>query len=199
VANDDRCSATGRSRPIADIHTGDITRSDRSSHLRRLQAEANHRGVSVFPTAPEVRVPSFAGVVRFRRSYDPVQLPPASPPRTALRPLPHAKRVSPRLPERPFPACRAHDPGGRTVFARRLLPHPCGLPRFAGGRHPRLYFTFEACSGFTQRYGPSDCSTAQGGLRHEALPRPVARPDRSSATRAIVKSGLSISNSATAA
>ena len=35
------------------------------------------------------------------------------------------------------------------------------------------------------RYGPSDCSTAQGGLCHEASIQPVARPNRSSATRAI--------------
>src|SRR3954449_9541105 len=35
------------------------------------------------------------------------------------------------------------------------------------------------------RYGPLDCSTAQGGLCHEASTRPVARPNRSSATGAI--------------
>src|SRR3954468_5445150 len=35
------------------------------------------------------------------------------------------------------------------------------------------------------RYGPLDCSTAQGGLCHEASTRPVARPGRSSATRSI--------------
>lgn len=33
--------------------------------------------------------------------------------------------------------------------------------------------------------GAPDCSTAQGGLCHEASIRPVARPNRSSATRAI--------------
>src|SRR4051812_34351599 len=44
-------------------------------------------------------------------------------------------------------------------------------------------FTFEACSGFTQRYGLPDCSTAQGGLCHEASTRSIARPSRSSATR----------------
>ena len=32
------------------------------------------------------------------------------------------------------------------------------------------------------RYGPSDCSTAQGGLDHEASIRPVTQPNRSSAT-----------------
>jgi hypothetical protein len=35
------------------------------------------------------------------------------------------------------------------------------------------------------RYGPSDCSTAQGGLCHEASTRTVAHPRRSSATRPI--------------
>jgi hypothetical protein len=34
-------------------------------------------------------------------------------------------------------------------------------------------------------YGPSDCSTAQDGLCHEASTRTVARPRRSSATRPI--------------
>jgi hypothetical protein len=35
------------------------------------------------------------------------------------------------------------------------------------------------------RYGPSDRSTAQGGLCHEASAQPVTRPSRSSATRPI--------------
>ena len=35
------------------------------------------------------------------------------------------------------------------------------------------------------RYGPLDCSTAQGGLCHEASAQSVARPNRSSATGAI--------------
>src|SRR3954468_7679092 len=35
------------------------------------------------------------------------------------------------------------------------------------------------------RYGPLDCSTAQGGLCHEAPAQSVARPGRSSATRSI--------------
>src|SRR3954454_351593 len=35
------------------------------------------------------------------------------------------------------------------------------------------------------RYGPLDCSTAQGGLCHEASTRSVTRPSRSSATEAI--------------
>src|SRR3954468_1676105 len=35
------------------------------------------------------------------------------------------------------------------------------------------------------RYGPLDCSTAQGGLCHEAPAQSVARPNRSSATGAI--------------
>src|SRR5271156_3757070 len=32
-----------------------------------------------------------------------------------------------------LPACRAHHPGGSNGCARRLLPRPCCLPRFAGG------------------------------------------------------------------
>ena len=105
----------------------------------------------------------------------------------------------PDYPNHPFRRAVPTTPADGPCSRVDCFPIRAAFPDFAGGPHPRLYFTFEACSGFTQRYGPSDCSTAQGGLRHEALPRPVARPDRSSATRAIVKSGLSISNSATAA
>ena len=32
-----------------------------------------------------------------------------------------------------LPACHAQYPGGSDGRMRRLLPHPCGLPRFAGG------------------------------------------------------------------
>jgi len=50
-------------------------------------------------------------------------------------------------------------------------------------RHPHP--NFRGMLRLHSRYGPSDRSTAQGGLRHEASIQPVARPKRSSATRAI--------------
>jgi hypothetical protein len=52
--------------------------------------------------------------------------------KTTLRPRPPTARVSP-VTRITLPACRAHYPGGSNGCARRLLPHPCGLPRFAGG------------------------------------------------------------------
>src|SRR5262249_61104008 len=39
--------------------------------------------------------------------------------------------------------------------------------------------------GLHSSYGPPGCSTAQGGLCHEASIRPVTQPNRSSATRPI--------------
>ena len=47
--------------------------------------------------------------------------------------LPSCQTGLPRLPASPLPACRAHYPGGSHGCARRLLPRPCCLPRFAGG------------------------------------------------------------------
>ena len=49
-----------------------------------------------------------------------------------LRPLPSPQRVSP-VACITLPTCRAHYPGGPDGCACRLLPHPCGLPRFMGG------------------------------------------------------------------
>src|SRR5208283_5554110 len=49
-----------------------------------------------------------------------------------VKPRPPTGRVSP-VTRITFPACRAHYPGGSIGCARRLLPHPCCLPRFAGG------------------------------------------------------------------
>jgi hypothetical protein len=45
---------------------------------------------------------------------------------------PHAKRVSPDYPHHPS-GVPCPCPGGSNGCARRLLPRPCGLPRFAGG------------------------------------------------------------------
>jgi hypothetical protein len=60
----------------------------------------------------------------------------------------------------------------RTAFSKR-----------PEGRHP--HFTFEAFSGFTHVYGPSDRSVAQGQLRREAPALLVSQPNRSSAAGSI--------------
>jgi hypothetical protein len=65
----------------------------------------------------------------------------------------------------------------------RLLPRPArAFPGTSAGRRPSLHF--RGLLGLHSRCGLPDCSAAQGGLRHEASTRPVARPCRSSATRA---------------
>jgi hypothetical protein len=63
------------------------------------------------------------------------------------------------------------------------FPIRAAFPDSWAGRHPRLHF--RGLLGLHSRYGPPGCSTAQGGLCHEASIRPVTQPDRSSATRPI--------------
>ena len=55
------------------------------------------------------------------------------------------------------------------------------FPVTAAGRHPHL--RFRDLLRLHSRYGPLDCSTAQGGLCHEASVQPVTRLNRSSAIR----------------
>ena len=63
------------------------------------------------------------------------------------------------------------------------FPIRAAFPVMQAGRHPHLHF--RGLLRLHSRYGPSNRSTAQGGLRHEASIQPVTRPNRSSATRAI--------------
>ena len=103
-------------------------------------------------------------------------------PKSASRSLPSPRWVCP-VSRITFPTCCAHYPGGSNGCSCRLLPRPRGLPVMQGGRHPRLHF--RGLLRLHSRYGPSSCSTAQGGLCHEASIQPVAQPNRSSATRPI--------------
>ena len=54
------------------------------------------------------------------------------------------------------------------------FPTRAAFPVIRPGRHPRLHF--RGLLRLHSRYGPSGCSTAQGGLRYEASTREVARP-----------------------
>ena len=63
------------------------------------------------------------------------------------------------------------------------FPAHAAFPVLQAGRHPHLHF--RGLLRLHSRYGPSDCSTAQGGLCHEASIQLVTQPNRSSATRAI--------------
>jgi hypothetical protein len=163
----------------------DTARSDRSI-VSVCRPKANHRDIAVFTSAPEVRVLFSAGATRLHRSYDPV--PPTSPSKTAIEAATLMPNGSPPITRITVPACRAHYPGGSNGCARRLLPIRAAFPVLQAGRRLRLYF--RGLLRLHSRYGPSDCSTARGDLRHEASARPGTRPDRSSATRAIDNSPI---------
>jgi hypothetical protein len=100
-----------------------------------------------------------------------------------LRPLPSPTVGLPRYPH--------HPSGVPCPLPRRIetgalvdgFPARAAFPVMQAGRHPHL--SFRGLPRLHSRYGPSDCSTAQGGLCHEASIQPVVRPNRSSATRAI--------------
>src|SRR5271168_4209847 len=110
--------------------------------------KANHPDITVFTSAPEVRVLSSAGATRLHRSYDPVRLPLTSPSKPALRPLPPAKQVSPDYPHRPSgvpcPLPR------RIERVRASIASPSMLPSSFCRRIGIRVSTFEACSGFTR-------------------------------------------------
>ena len=101
----------------------------------------------------------------------------------SLRPLPSPTVGLPRYP--------LHPSGVPCPLPRRIktgalvdcFPAHTAFPVMQAGRHPHLYF--RGLLRLHARYGPSDCSTAQGGLCHEASIRLVTQPNRPSATRAI--------------
>jgi hypothetical protein len=97
--------------------------------------------------------------------------------------LPSCQTGLPRLPASPFRRAVPTTPADRTGARVDCFPVHAAFPVLQAGRHPHLYF--RGLLRLHSRYGPSDCSTAKSGLGHEAPARPVARPDRSSATRAI--------------
>src|SRR3954464_6416865 len=62
-----------------------------------------------------------------------------------------------------LPACRAHYPGGpRRVRLSVASPPRAAFPEIQAGRRPRLLF--RGLLRLHSRYGPSDRSTARGGL-----------------------------------
>ena len=89
----------------------------------------------------------------------------------------------PRLPVSPFQRAVPHTPADRTGACVDCFPVHAAFPVSEAGRHPQLHF--RGLLRLHSRYGPLDCSTAQGGLCYEASARPVTRPSRSSATRSI--------------
>ena len=142
-----------------------------------------HRPSPSSPSTPEVRILPSTGVTRVQRYYDPVRLPPVPLPEAALRPLPPPQMGLPRYPlhlsDVPCPLPRRIETGAHVD----CFPAHAAFPVMQAGRHPHLYF--RGLLRLHSRYGPSDCSTAQGGLCHEASIQLVTHPNRSSATRAI--------------
>ena len=133
-------------------------------------------------STPEVRVLSSTGVTRLHRSYDPVRLPCRPTPSAPLRPQPSPDTGLPQLPGSPFEHAVPITPMDRNGCVCRLLPHPTrAFPESQAGRHPSLHF--RGLLRLHSRYGLLDCSTAHGGLCHEASIQPVTQLSRSSATR----------------
>jgi hypothetical protein len=145
--------------------------------------KANHLGIPVVTSAPEVRVLSSASVTRLHRSYDPVRLPLTSPSKTASRPLPSCQTGLPRLLASPFQRALPTTPANQMGASIDCFPIHAAFPGNPAGR--RSHPDFRGLLGLHSRYRPLDRSTAQGGLCHEAPARPVTRQDRSSATRSI--------------
>ena len=144
---------------------------------------ANHPHLSIFESAPEVRVLSCSGITRLQQSYDPVRLPSVPPPVATLRPLPSPATGLPRLPEPPFRRAVLTTPADRAGARVDCFPAHAAFPKWPEGRHPHCHF--RGLLKLHLRYGPSDRSVAQGDLCHEAPALPVAQPSRSSATGSI--------------
>src|SRR3954468_16485444 len=153
--------------------------SDPFSGVSRLIA--NHPGLAIFESAPEVRVLPSPGVTRVQRYYDPVRSPSVPPPVSVVEAATLAQDGSPPLPASPFRRAVPTTPADRTGARVDCFPIRAAFPVLQAGQHPHLYF--RGLLRLHSRYGPSDRSTAQGGLRHEASARLVARTGRSSATR----------------
>ena len=97
---------------------------------------ANHPGIPVFASAPEVRVLSSAGITRPQRSYDPVRLPPGPPPRAVLKSLPPTWTGLPRLPASPSQRAASITPADPTGACVDCFPVGAAFPILVVGRRP---------------------------------------------------------------
>ncbi len=98
-----------------------------------------------------------------QRSYDPVRLPLGSSGNPDVEGTGLQPNGSPPITRVTLPTCRAHYPGGsRRVQVSVASPSHAAFPVIQAGRHPRLHF--RGLLRLHSRYGPPDCSTAQGGL-----------------------------------
>ena len=102
---------------------------------------ANHLPLTIFESAPEVRVLSSAGVTQPQQSYDPVRLPSKPPPESDVEAATLAQNGSPLITRITFPTCRAQYPGGSKRVRLSIASPPT--------RHGIRIRTFGACSDFT--------------------------------------------------
>src|SRR3954454_1068914 len=157
--------------------------SEASGYSGVFQAHRQSPILGSLQSAPEARALSSASITRPPRSYGPLRLPSDPPPVRRRGCPPRSRRVSPDDPHHPSnvpcPVPRRIETGACVD----CFPAHAAFPVSQAGRHPHLHF--RGLLRLHARYGPLDCSTAQGGLRHEAPAQSVARPNRSSATGAI--------------
>ena len=102
---------------------------------------------------------------------------------STLRPLPSCQAGLHRLPAPPSQRAVPTTPADRMGACVDCFPIHAAFPVIQAGRRPQLHF--RGLLRLHSRYGPLDCSTAQGGLCHEASTKPVTRQSRSSATGSI--------------
>src|ERR1019366_7349991 len=111
----------------------DTARSDSSGHLGCLQA----KGQSPRHLRLHERTRSQGPFLRRRCPASTVIRPCPTPADIAIQDGVEAATLmpngSPPITRFTLPACRAHYPGGSNGCVCRLLPHPCCLPRIAGG------------------------------------------------------------------
>ena len=157
--------------------------SEASGYAGVFQAHRQSPILGSVQSAPEARALSSASITRPQRSYGPLRLPSDPPPVRRGGCQPQSRRVSPDDPHHPSnvpcPVPRRIETGACVD----CFPAHTAFPVSQAGRHPHLHF--RGLLRLHARYGPLDCSTAQGGLCHEAPAQSVARPNRSSATGAI--------------
>ena len=155
----------------------------RPDALRCCQARRRSPILRLVGSAPEVRVLPSAGVTRPRRYRDPVRHPPGPPPGSGVEATTLAQDGPPPMTRLTLPTCRAHYPDGpERVLLSVASPSHAGLPRCVGGSASITPLSRPARASLASR--PAGLLDRPGRLCHEASTRPVARPCRSSATRA---------------
>jgi hypothetical protein len=115
--------------------------------------------------------------------YDPVRLPSGPSTYSMLKARPSTKTGLPRLPVLPFQRAMPITPVNQQGAHVDCFPVCAAFPAIRSGR--RSHRNFRGVLRLYSRYSPLDCSAAHSGLCHEASIRPIARPNRSSATRSI--------------